>query len=129
MLIGRALANALAFTSSSHWLLRLSKNNIDKEKRRHNLAIKQLQKAQIEWTKANRLYKQATQVLCTYHLKDYSIHGNKASILCLASEYYLLTVLPAKLYCFEIGPVDQKVWSFKCTMCTMRKTLNSNFLE
>ena len=49
MLIGGALANALAFTSSSYLFLRLSKNSIDKERERHDLVIEQLQKAQIEW--------------------------------------------------------------------------------
>ena len=49
MLIGGALANALAFTGSSYLFLRLSKNSIDKERKRHDLTIEQLQKAQIEW--------------------------------------------------------------------------------
>ena len=49
MLIGGALANALAFTSSSYLFSRLSVNSIDTERKRDNLAIEQLQKAQIEW--------------------------------------------------------------------------------
>ena len=49
MLIGGALANTLAFTGSSYLFLRLSKDSIDKERKRHDLAIEQLQKAQIEW--------------------------------------------------------------------------------
>ena len=49
MLIRGALANALAFTDSSYLFLRLSKNNIDKERKQHNLATEQLQKAQVEW--------------------------------------------------------------------------------
>ena len=49
MLIGGALANGLAFTSSSYLFSRLSKNSIDAERKRHNLVIEQLQKAQIEW--------------------------------------------------------------------------------
>ena len=49
MLIGGALANALAFTGSSYLFSRLSKDSIDKERKRHDLAIEQLQKAQIEW--------------------------------------------------------------------------------
>ena len=49
MLIGAALANALAFNGSSYLFSRLSKDSIDKERKRHNLAIEQLQKAQIEW--------------------------------------------------------------------------------
>ena len=49
MLIRGALANALAFTGSSYLFSRLSKDGIDKERKRHDLAIEQLQKTQIEW--------------------------------------------------------------------------------
>ena len=49
MLIGGALANTLAFTGSNYLLLRPSKDSIDTERKRHDLAIEQLQKAQIEW--------------------------------------------------------------------------------
>ena len=49
MLIGGVLANALAFTGSSYLFSRLSKDSIDAERKRHDLAIKQLQKARIEW--------------------------------------------------------------------------------
>ena len=50
MLIGGALANALAFTGSSYLFHRLSADNIDAEKKRRDAAIEALQKAQIEWT-------------------------------------------------------------------------------
>ena len=49
MLIGCALANALAFTSSSYSFHRLSKESIDAERKRHDASIEKLQKAQIEW--------------------------------------------------------------------------------
>ena len=49
-LIGAALANALAFTGSSYLFHRLSADNIDDERKRHDAAIEALQKAQIEWT-------------------------------------------------------------------------------
>ena len=49
MLIGGALANALAFTGSSYLFHRLSKDSIDKERKRHDAVIEQLQAAQIEW--------------------------------------------------------------------------------
>ena len=50
MLIGGALANALAFTGSSYLLHRLSADkNIDVERKRHDAAIEALQKAQVEW--------------------------------------------------------------------------------
>ena len=49
MLIGGALANALAFTGSSYLFHRLSKDSINAERKRHNSAIEKLQAAQIEW--------------------------------------------------------------------------------
>ena len=49
MLIGGALANALAFTGSSYLFHRLSADNIDNERKRHDAAIEALQKAQIKW--------------------------------------------------------------------------------
>ena len=48
MLIGGALANALAFTRSSYLFHRLSADNINAERKRHDAAIEALQKAQIE---------------------------------------------------------------------------------
>ena len=49
MLIRGALANALALTGSSYLFHRLSADNIDAEKKRHDAAIEKLQAAQIEW--------------------------------------------------------------------------------
>ena len=50
MLIGGALGNVLAFTGSSYLFHRLSADNIDADRKRHDAAIEALQKAQIEWT-------------------------------------------------------------------------------
>ena len=49
MLIGGVLVNALAFTGSSCLFHRLSADNIDAERKRHNEEIEKLQAAQIEW--------------------------------------------------------------------------------
>ena len=49
MLIGGALANALAFTGSSYLFHRLSKDSIDKERKRHDAAIENSRIVQIEW--------------------------------------------------------------------------------
>ena len=49
MLIEGALANALAFTGSSYLFHRLSADNIDAERKRHDAAIEKLQAAQMEW--------------------------------------------------------------------------------
>ena len=42
MLIGRALASALAFIGSSYLFLRLSKDSIDAERKSHDAVIEQL---------------------------------------------------------------------------------------
>ena len=49
MLIGGALANTLAFIGSSYLFHRLSADNIDAERKRHDAAIEKLQAAQLEW--------------------------------------------------------------------------------
>ena len=49
MLIGGALPNALAFKGNSYLFHRVSADNIDAERKRHDAAIEALQKAQIEW--------------------------------------------------------------------------------
>ena len=49
MLIGGALVNAPAFTGSGYLFHRLSADNIDAERKRHDSAVEKLQKAQIEW--------------------------------------------------------------------------------
>ena len=49
MLIRGALANTLAFTSSSYLFHKLSKDNIDAKRKRQDAAIENLQAAQIEW--------------------------------------------------------------------------------
>ena len=49
MLIGGAIANALAFTGSSYLFHRLSAGNIDAERKRHDAVIEALQAAQLEW--------------------------------------------------------------------------------
>ena len=50
-LIGGALINALAFSGSNFLFSGLSKESIDKERKRHDKAIEDLQRAQIEWAK------------------------------------------------------------------------------
>ena len=55
-LIGGALVNALAFTGSNYLYLfsSVSKESIDKERKRHDKAIEDLQRAQVEWAKKNK---------------------------------------------------------------------------
>ena len=47
-LIGGALVNTLAFTGSNYLFSSPSKESIDRERKRHDKAIEDLQRAQIE---------------------------------------------------------------------------------
>ena len=50
-LIGGALVNALAFSGSIFLFSSLSKESIEKERKRHDKAIEDLQRAQMEWAR------------------------------------------------------------------------------
>ena len=50
-LIGGAFINALAFSGSNFLFSSLSKESIDKERKRHDKAIEDMQRAPIEWAK------------------------------------------------------------------------------
>ena len=50
-LIGGALINALAFIGSNYLFSSLSKESIDKERKRHDKAIEDMQQAQLLWAK------------------------------------------------------------------------------
>ena len=79
MLIWGPLANALAFTGSSYLFHRLSADNIDAERKRHDAAIEKVQKAQIEWAhKHQRIIdfinnQQSTQVRAKSRNKVYRV--------------------------------------------------------
>ena len=49
--IGAAIINALAFSGSNFLFSSLSNESIEKERRRHDKATEDMQRAQIEWTK------------------------------------------------------------------------------
>ena len=51
MMLGGALANALAFTGSSYLFSSLHKEDLAREQKRHDLAVEHLTQAQIEWNR------------------------------------------------------------------------------
>lgn len=51
MMVGGALANALAFTGSNFLFSKLGKNDAEKERERHDKAVEQLEAAQAAWSK------------------------------------------------------------------------------
>ena len=105
MLIGGALANALAFTGSSYLFHRLSADNIDAERKRHDAAIEKLQKAQTEWThkhqqriafinnqlrleqKAETKFTELNEAMREYH----EVFGHELQPLPVLSDFYTPT--------------------------------------
>ena len=54
-LIGGALVNALAFTGSNYLIGSLSKESIDKERKRHDKPLSKIcNELKIEWAKKNK---------------------------------------------------------------------------
>ena len=51
MLLGGAAVNALAFSGSNYLFSMLRSSGVDKERKRHDKAVEQLQAAQAEWSK------------------------------------------------------------------------------
>lgn len=49
MMVGGALVNALAFSGSNYLFSMLKDNGVNEERKRHDEAVEQLQKAQEEW--------------------------------------------------------------------------------
>ena len=54
-ILGGALINALAFGGSNFLFSSLSKESINKERKGHDKAIKDLKRAQIKWAKKTRM--------------------------------------------------------------------------
>ena len=51
VMIGGAIINALAFSGSNVLFSSLSEESNDKERKRHDKAVEDMQQDQIEWTK------------------------------------------------------------------------------
>ena len=50
MMVGGALVNALAFSGSSYFFSKLEKKDAEKEQKRHDKAVEQLNDAQAQWS-------------------------------------------------------------------------------
>ena len=51
MLLGGAFVNALAFSGSNYLFSMMKNSGVDEERKRHDLAVEQLQATQTEWSK------------------------------------------------------------------------------
>ena len=87
-LIRGAPINALAFTGSNYLFSSLSKESIDKERKRHDKAIEDLQRAQIEWAekRQERLDYINNQIMKEHKAEERFMDLNSAM-----QQYFLVT--------------------------------------
>ena len=87
-LIGGALVNALAFTGSNYLFSSLSKESIDKERKRHDKAIEDLQRAQIEWAKKRQ---ERLDYINNQMMKQRKAEKRFADLNSAMQEYFIVT--------------------------------------
>ena len=87
-LIGGALVNGLAFTGSNYLFSSLSKESIDKERKRHDKAIKDLQRAQIEWAKKRQ---EQLDYINNQIIKERKAEKRFANLNLAMQEYFIMT--------------------------------------
>ena len=87
-LIGGALVNALAFTSSNYLFSRLSRESIDVERKRHDKAIEDLQRAQINWAKKRQ---ERLDYINSEIAKEHKAEKRFADLNSAMQQYYIVT--------------------------------------
>ena len=86
-LIRGALVNALAFTGSNYLFSSLSKESIDKERKRHDKAIADVQRAQIEWAKK----KTRLDYINDQIMKQHKAEKRFADLSSAMQQYFIVT--------------------------------------
>ena len=119
-LIGGALVNALAFTGSNYLFSSLPKESIDKERKRHDKAIEDLQRAQIEWAK-----KRQEQLDCINNeiMKEHKAEKRFMDLNSAMQQYFLVTGRQ-----LEPLPLNQYFPTFMCHL-KITTIVNSRLLH
>ena len=87
-LIGGALVNALAFTGSNFLFSCLSKESIHKERKRHDKAIEDLQRAQIELAKKRQ---ERLDYINNEMVKEHKAEKRSTDLNSAMQQYFLVT--------------------------------------
>ena len=106
-LIGGALINALAFTGSNYLFSSLSKESIDKERERHDKAIEDLQRAQIEWAKKRQ---ERLDYINNEIMKEHKAEKRFTDLNSAMLQYFLVTGRQLEPY----YPLNQYFPTFMC---------------
>ena len=87
-LIGRALVNALAFSGSNFLFSSLSKESIEKERKRHDKAIEDLQRTQIEWARKRQ---ERLDYINHQIMKQHKAEKRSADLISAMQQYFIVT--------------------------------------
>ena len=87
-LIGGALVNALAFTGSNYLFSSLSKESIDKERKRHDKAIEDMQQAQLLWAKKRQ---ERLDYINDQIIKEHKAEKRFVDLSSAMQKYYIVT--------------------------------------
>ena len=87
-LIGGALVNALAFTGSNYLFSSLSKESIEKERKRHDKAIEDMQQAQLLWAKKRQ---ERLDYINDEIAKEHKAEKRFADLNSAMQQYYIVT--------------------------------------
>ena len=87
-LIGGAFTNALAFSASNFLFSSLSEESIDKERKRHDKAIEDLRRAQIEWAKKRQ---ERLDYINNEIIKEHKAEKRFTDLNSAMQQYFLVT--------------------------------------
>ena len=87
-LIRGALVNALVFTGSSYLFSSISKESINKERKRHDKAIEDLQRSQIEWAKKRQ---ERLDYINSEIVKEHKAEKRFTDLNSAMQQYYIVT--------------------------------------
>ena len=87
-LIGGAIINALALSENNFFFSALSKESTDKERKRHDKAIEDMQRAQIKWAKERQ---ECLDYINNEIMKEYKAEKRFTDLNAAMQQYFLLT--------------------------------------
>ena len=114
-LIGGALVNAPAFSGNNFLFSSLSKESIEKERKRHDKAIEDLQRAQMEWARKRQ---ERLDYINNQIMKQHKAEKRFADLNSAMQQYFIVTgrrlePLPPKpvLSDFYVPSEDHRIYN------------------
>ena len=94
IIIGRAITNALALSGNNYMFSKISKKSIEKEQKRHDKAMEDMQRAQIEWVKKRQ---ERLNYISNSIMKEHKAEKRFTDLNAAMQHYFLVTGRPVEL--------------------------------